>query len=34
MEVESFMMSLTDLHKFPDVIFGITQKQLYITSTW
>ena len=27
------MMSLTDLHKFADVTFGITQKLLYITSS-
>ena len=33
MEVESCMMSQVDLHKFADVIFGITQKPLYITSS-
>ena len=27
------MMSWIDLHKFADVIFGITQKLLYITSS-
>ena len=27
------MMSWTGLHKFADVIFGITQKLLYITSS-
>ena len=28
-------MSSTDLHKFADVIFGTTQKLLYIThQTW
>ena len=27
------MMSSTDLHKLADVIFGITQKQLHITSS-
>ena len=26
-------MSLIDLHKFADVIFGITPKLLYITSS-
>ena len=29
MEVEYIMMSSTDLHKFTDVIFGITQKLLH-----
>ena len=33
MEVEYIMMSSIDLHKFTDVIFGITQKLLYITSS-
>ena len=33
MEVEQFMMSWTGLHKFEDVVFGITQKLLYITSS-
>ena len=28
-----YMMSSIDLHKFTDVIFGITQKLLYITSS-
>ena len=32
MEVEWFMMSWIGLHKFPDVIFRITEKLLYITS--
>ena len=32
MEVEWFMMSWIGLHKFPDVIFRITQKSLYIIS--
>ena len=32
MEVE-FMMSWTDLQKCADVIFGITKKLLYITSS-
>ena len=27
------MMSSIDLHKFADVIFGITQKLVYITSS-
>ena len=27
------MMPSTDLHKFADVIFGITQKLIYITSS-
>ena len=27
------MMSWIDFHKFADVIFGITQKELYITSS-
>ena len=27
------MMSWFDLHKFADVIFGITQRLLYITSS-
>ena len=35
MEVEQFMMSWTDLHKFAGSIFGVTQKLLYITyQTW
>ena len=35
MEVEKIMMSSTDLHKFVDVIFRITQKLLYINhQTW
>ena len=33
MQVEQFMMSRTGLHNFADVIFGITQKPLYITSS-
>ena len=33
MEVEYIMMSSIDLHKFADVIFGISQKLLYITSS-
>ena len=33
MEVEYIMMSSVDLHKFTDVIFGITQKLFYITSS-
>ena len=33
MEVEQFMMSWFGLHKYADVIFGITQKLLYITSS-
>ena len=33
MEVESFMMSSIKLHKFADVIFAITQKLLYNTSS-
>ena len=32
MEVE-YIMSSIDLHKFADVIFGISQKLLYITSS-
>ena len=32
-EVEQFMMSWIDMHKFADVIFEITQKLLYITSS-
>ena len=31
MEVEYFKMSSTDGHKFADIIFGITQKLLFIT---
>ena len=31
MEVEQFMMSWIGLHKLVGVVFGITQKQLYIT---
>ena len=34
MKVSQFMTSWTDLHKLSDVIFGITQKPLYITETW
>ena len=32
MEMELFMMPWTGLHKFEEVIFGITQKMLYIIS--
>ena len=31
--VYNVMMSWTGLHKFANVIFGITQKLLYITSS-
>ena len=31
MEVEKFMISSTDVHKFADAIFGITQKLSFIT---
>ena len=31
--VKSFMMSWIGFHKFPDVIFGITQKSFNITSS-
>ena len=34
MKVEWFMMSWIGLHKFADVIFGIIQKLLYITSSY
>ena len=33
MEVEKFVMSWIDLHKFIDVIFEITQQPFYITSS-
>ena len=33
MEVEYFMILSTHLHKFADVIFGITEKLLYIASS-
>ena len=33
MKVEWFLMSWNGTHKFTDVIFGITQKPLYITSS-
>ena len=33
MEVEQYMMSSIDVHKFAGVILGITQKPLYITSS-
>ena len=33
MEVEYIMMPSIDLHKFTDVIVGITQKLFYITSS-
>ena len=32
-EVELFMMSWIGLHEFADVIFGLTQKSLYIISS-
>ena len=33
MEVGQFLMSWIGLHKFVDVIFGVTQNPLYITSS-